>query len=196
MLPLQWRHIEHDDVSNHLPYDCLLNRLFSRRSEKTSKLRVTSLCEGNSPLWPMISPHKGPVTRKMFWFDDVTMHQDVFIFQTSHTSPKIISQRPYPLVIKWYCVYHDNDKKDILRWYWGNGSRHYHMALVAHASVCQSILWPRHLAGWMNDNRICQVRFSIKRQVMTIVTRTGYNSFPQGCTKNIKQNHLFTKTNK
>ena len=46
---LQWRHNGHDSVSNHQPHDCLLNRLFSRRSKKTSKLRVTSLCAGNSP---------------------------------------------------------------------------------------------------------------------------------------------------
>ena len=38
-----------DSVSNHQPHDCLLNRLFRRRSKKTSKLRVTGLCAGNSP---------------------------------------------------------------------------------------------------------------------------------------------------
>ena len=48
------------------------NRLFRRRSRKTSKLRVTGLCAGNSP-GPVNSPHKGPVTRKMFPFDDVIM---------------------------------------------------------------------------------------------------------------------------
>ena len=37
------RHNEHDDVSNHQPHDCLLNRLFRHRSKKTSKLRVTGL---------------------------------------------------------------------------------------------------------------------------------------------------------
>ena len=42
---LQWRHNERDGVSNHQPNDCLLNRLFGRRS----KLRVTGLCVGNSP---------------------------------------------------------------------------------------------------------------------------------------------------
>ena len=47
---LQWRHNEHDSVSNHQPHDCLLNRLFGRRSKKTSKLRVTGLCAGNSPV--------------------------------------------------------------------------------------------------------------------------------------------------
>ena len=48
---LQWRHNKRDGVSNHQPHDCLLNRLFGRRSKKlkTSKFRVTGLCEGNSP---------------------------------------------------------------------------------------------------------------------------------------------------
>ena len=69
---LQWRHNELDSVSNHQPHGCLLNRLFRRRSKKTSKPRVTGLCVGNSPR-PVNSPHKGPVTRKMFPFDDVIM---------------------------------------------------------------------------------------------------------------------------
>ena len=47
--PLQWRHNGHDSVSDHQPHVCLLNRLFRRRSKKTSKLRVTGLCAGNSP---------------------------------------------------------------------------------------------------------------------------------------------------
>ena len=46
----QQQHNKRDSVSNHQPYDCLLNRLFRRRSKKTSKLRVTGLCEGNSPV--------------------------------------------------------------------------------------------------------------------------------------------------
>ena len=47
--PLQWRHNGHDGVSNHQPHHCLLNRLFGWcRSKKTSKLRVTGLCAGNS----------------------------------------------------------------------------------------------------------------------------------------------------
>ena len=46
---LRWRHNGRDSVSNHQSHDCLLNRLFRRRSKKTSKLRVTGLCVGNSP---------------------------------------------------------------------------------------------------------------------------------------------------
>ena len=43
---LQWRHNGCDSVSNHQPHDCLLNRLFRRRSKKTSKLRVTGFVRG------------------------------------------------------------------------------------------------------------------------------------------------------
>ena len=50
VLTLRWRHDERDGVSNHQPHHCLLNRLFGRRSKKTSKLRVTGLCAGNSPV--------------------------------------------------------------------------------------------------------------------------------------------------
>ena len=46
--PLQWRHNERGGVSNDQRLECLLKRLFMRRSKKTSKLRVTGLCEGNS----------------------------------------------------------------------------------------------------------------------------------------------------
>ena len=70
--PLRWRHNDLDGVSNHQPRDCLLNRLFSPRSKKTSKLHVTGLCVWNSP-GPVNSPHKWPVTRKMLPFDDVIM---------------------------------------------------------------------------------------------------------------------------
>ena len=45
---LQWRHNERNGVSNHQPHDRLLNRLFRRRSKKTSKLHVTGLREGNT----------------------------------------------------------------------------------------------------------------------------------------------------
>ena len=46
---LQWRHNGLDSVANHQPHDYLFSRLFGRRSEKTSKLRVTGLCAWNSP---------------------------------------------------------------------------------------------------------------------------------------------------
>ena len=50
MCALQWRHNERDSLSNHRRLDCLFNRLFRCKSKKTSKFRVTGLCEGNSPV--------------------------------------------------------------------------------------------------------------------------------------------------
>ena len=66
----QWRHNGSDGVPNHQPHNGLLNRLFRIRSKKTSKLRVT--CR-----WSVNSPHKWPVTRKMFPFDDVIMNKNI-----------------------------------------------------------------------------------------------------------------------
>ena len=64
---LLWGHNGHDVVWNHQPHDCLLNRSFRPKSRKASKIRVTGL------LWPVNSPHKGPISQKTFPFDDVIM---------------------------------------------------------------------------------------------------------------------------
>ena len=69
-LSLQWRHNGRDGVLTHRRFYCLFNRLLRCRSNETSKLPVTGLCEGKPPLTSS-SPHKGPVTN-MFQFDDVT----------------------------------------------------------------------------------------------------------------------------
>ena len=49
--PLQWRYNGIDGVSNNQSHICfcILSCLFGRRSNKTSKLRVTGLCAENSP---------------------------------------------------------------------------------------------------------------------------------------------------
>ena len=49
-IALQWRHNERVGVLNHRPHDCLLNILFRFRIKKTSKHRVTGICDGNSPV--------------------------------------------------------------------------------------------------------------------------------------------------
>ena len=72
LMTLRWRHNGRDSDSNHQSYDCLLNRLFRRRSKKTSTLRVTGLCVGNSPGFP---------------FDDV-------IVKTSHITG-LFERNPY-----------------------------------------------------------------------------------------------------
>ena len=69
---LLWRHDECDGVSIHQLLDCLLNRLFRRLSKNTSELRVTSLCEGNSPVTGEF-PTQRTSNAEMFPFDDVIM---------------------------------------------------------------------------------------------------------------------------
>ena len=134
---LKWRHNDHDGVSNHQPHGCLLNRLFTRRSKKTSKLRVTGLCVGNSPA-PVNSPHNGPVMR-FFLVDDFIMLLKTEIYNweefqlllqayffyyfllndTSETlNANLIKWRhPHPMVI--YCVFFQSMSKWIgLMSYW------------------------------------------------------------------------------
>ena len=69
----QLRHNERDGISNHQPHDCLLNLLFRRRSKKTSKLRGTGLCAGNSPVTDEF-PAQRASNAEMFPFDDVIMY--------------------------------------------------------------------------------------------------------------------------
>ena len=77
-------------------HGCLFNRLFRRWSKKSSKLRVTSLCAGDSPR-PVNSPYKGPVTLKMFPFDDVIMtllncgHNDLRTYRYRYIPASIAS---------------------------------------------------------------------------------------------------------
>ena len=66
-ISLRWRHDERDGVSNHQPYDYLLDRLF-RHQSSASLAYVRGIHRGQ-----VNSPYKGPVTRKMFPFDDVIM---------------------------------------------------------------------------------------------------------------------------
>ena len=71
VLPLLWRHNGRGSVSNHQPHYCLLNCLFRRRSKHQSSASlafVRGIHRG-----PVNSPHKWPVTWKMFPFDDVIM---------------------------------------------------------------------------------------------------------------------------
>ena len=63
---LQWLHNESDGVSYHQPLDCLLNRLFMRRSKKTSKLCVTDLLWGEFTGDRWIPHTKGQLRGKCF----------------------------------------------------------------------------------------------------------------------------------
>ena len=75
---LQWRHNVLNGISNHWPHD--YSSVYSG-AKKTSKLCVTGLCEGNSPMTGEF-PAKGPVTREIFPFDYVIMRR---IITAHHT---------------------------------------------------------------------------------------------------------------
>ena len=74
----RWRHNERDSVSNQRRLDYLLNRLYMRITRKTSKLRVTGLCEGNPPVTGRF-PSQRASNVEMFPFDDVFMYINVTI---------------------------------------------------------------------------------------------------------------------
>ena len=71
-IALQWRNYESLCFSNHRRLDCLFHRLFRRSSKKTSKLRVTGLCEGN-PLVAVWFPSQRASNAEMFPFGDVIL---------------------------------------------------------------------------------------------------------------------------
>ena len=69
---LQGRYNGHVGVSNHQPCHCLLNRLFRADQRKHQSSASLAFVWGIHRR-PVNSPHKWPVTRKMFAFDDVIM---------------------------------------------------------------------------------------------------------------------------
>ena len=72
LISLQWRHNRHHSVSNHQPhgfYATVYSDADQRKHQSSASLAF---------VWgihraPVNSPHKWPVTRKMFPFDDVIM---------------------------------------------------------------------------------------------------------------------------
>ena len=108
VLPLQWRHNGRDGVSNLQPHHCLLNRLYGRRSKKTSKLHVTSLCAGNSPgtgEFPaqMVSnAENGSIWWRHHAFNvSNTLNADVRYAVTTNVARYLVDKRPLPVKQSW-----------------------------------------------------------------------------------------------
>ena len=77
-ISLQWRHNERDGVSNHRRFRCELF-VQAQIKEITKAPRHLAFVSGIHR-WPLNSPHKGPVTRKKFPFDDVFMITPIVAF--------------------------------------------------------------------------------------------------------------------
>ena len=64
-LPLRWRYDERDGVSNHrIIWSTVCSGADQRKHQRSTSLAFVKGIQR----WPMDSPHKGPVTRKMFPF--------------------------------------------------------------------------------------------------------------------------------
>ena len=75
---LRWRQNGRDGVSNHQPYDCLLNR-YSHRNQRKHQGSASLAFVWGIHRGLVNSPHKWPVTRKSIPFDDVVMIKIFFI---------------------------------------------------------------------------------------------------------------------
>ena len=69
---LLWRHNGRDGVSNHQPA-IVYSTVYSDADQRKYKNSASLAFVRGIHRWPVNSPHKWPVTRKMFPFDDVIM---------------------------------------------------------------------------------------------------------------------------
>ena len=111
-MALQSRHNERDGVSIHQPHDCLLNRLFRRRYQRNHQSSTSLAFVTGIHRWPVNFPHKGPVTRRMFPFDDVInvimvlfkpTKTNILSFHNGQQSESMLENDHYLTVILTYC---------------------------------------------------------------------------------------------
>ena len=75
---LLWRHDERDGVSNHQLHDCYSNVYYNWGADQRKHQSSASLAFVRGiHRSPVNSPYKGPVTRKMFPFDDIIMYRAI-----------------------------------------------------------------------------------------------------------------------
>ena len=71
---LQWRHNERNGVPNHQRYEPFNQAQIKKHQSSASLANVRGIRR-----WSVNSPYKGPVTRKMFPFNDVIMIRNVAV---------------------------------------------------------------------------------------------------------------------
>ena len=101
--PLQWCHNECDGFLNHQPHDCL-STVYSVADYKKYQSPASLAFVRGIHRWPVNSSHKGPVTRKMFQFDDVIMQSQPICFQTFYrkwTTCCLLIDPPLTLRLSW-----------------------------------------------------------------------------------------------
>ena len=114
---LRWRHNERDSVSNHQPHDCLRNRLFRRRSKKTSKLRLTGLCVGKSPGTDEFPAQMASYAENVsIWW----RHHGMFMVVIHYNDITWVTRRPKSSVTRLFfhrLVQANNDSIKTMQWF-------------------------------------------------------------------------------
>ena len=82
---LHWHHNERDGVSYHRCLDGLLNPFCSGVDQRKHQNSALLAFVRRIHRWSVNSPHKGPVTRKMFPFDDIIMYIEIWYDLTVNT---------------------------------------------------------------------------------------------------------------
>ena len=95
---LQWRHNKLDGVSNHRRLDYWLNRLFRRRSKKASKLRVTGLCEGNSPVTGKFPSQRASIAEIVSIWWRHHMYEFRMVYGFTAWRDNLISREKHPYI--------------------------------------------------------------------------------------------------
>ena len=82
--------------------------------------------------WPVNSPHKGPVTRKMFPFDDVIMNKRLPLLPVRLISMPLKSRQMIRAVVIWYII-----KSEIFAWV--HIVSNYHIVYNIRRTKCQNL---------------------------------------------------------
>ena len=164
---LQWRHNEHHSISNHRRLDCLLNGLFRHESKKHQSSVSLAFVRGIHR-WPVKSPHKRPVTRKIIPFDDVIMNHTIF--------HDLVNQLSYneKSVLRWNIAVHESSQwkymcsRAIAHWAlqsWRNWQSKYKMGLIP-----TSLPWRK----WNNVTEIFHLLYVFQTPKFSISTANVY----------------------
>ena len=107
-IALQWCHNELDGISNHQFHHCLLNRFVRHRSKQTSKLCITDLCEGNSPVTSEFSAQMASNTENVsiWWHHHGASENMVNIWSGKYLLPDTIKPLLEPMLTndQWHTV--------------------------------------------------------------------------------------------
>ena len=135
---LQWHHNGRVSVSNHQPHDCLLKRLFGCRSKKPSKLRVTGLCAGNSPVTGEFPAQAASNAENVsIWWRH---HEKMVCYRVDYKS---ISRPIIYICIHIYAFHWGVIKINLLYW-----CQHTDVNIASHRSVKIRKLINHHLVGF------------------------------------------------